>query len=117
MHICSKFSAYNMNTHTYTHTHTHTHAHTHTELYINYQRNGTDEKVSSEEKDFQGRFERTDRGRMTDRNRKLVTDSWGLVIRERALTTGPRSEEWHSEHSGVCRGAELPGRSVKVKRF
>ena len=27
------------------------------------------------------------------------------------------SEGWYSEHSGVCRKAELQGRSVKVKKF
>ena len=41
-----------------------------------------------------------------DRNRQLVPDSWSLV-RERALTTGLCSEGWYSEHSGVCRRAEL----------
>ena len=51
---------------------------------------------------------------MADRNRELVPDNWSLV-RERVLTTGLRSERWYSEHSGVCRRAELPGRSVKVK--
>ena len=35
---------------------------------------------------FQGRFKRTDRGRMADRNRELVPDNWSLV-RGRALTT------------------------------
>ena len=53
---------------------------------------------------------------MTDRNRELVPDNWSLV-RERALTTGLCSEGWYSEHSGVCRRAELPGRSVKKKCF
>ena len=37
---------------------------------------------------------------MTDRNRELIP-----------------AEEWYSKHSGVCRRAELPGRSVKVKTF
>ena len=49
-------------------------------------------------------------------NRELVPDNRSLV-RERALTTGLCSERWYSEHSGVCRRAELPGRSVKVKKF
>ena len=53
---------------------------------------------------------------MTDRNRELVPDNWSLVG-ERALTTGLCSEGWYSEHSGVCRRAELTGRSVKVKKF
>ena len=53
---------------------------------------------------------------MTDRNRELVPKSWSLV-RERALTTGLCSEGWYSKHSVVCRRAELPGRSVKMKKF
>ena len=51
---------------------------------------------------------------MADRNRELVPDNWSLV-RERALTIGLCSEGWYSEHSGVCRRAELPGGSVKVR--
>ena len=53
---------------------------------------------------------------MADRNRKLVPDNWSL-LRERVLTTRLCSERWYSEHSGVCRRAELLGRSVKVKKF
>ena len=53
---------------------------------------------------------------MADTNREFVPDNWSLV-RERALTTGHSSVGWYSEHSGVCRRAELPGRSVKVKKF
>ena len=53
---------------------------------------------------------------MADRNRELVPDNWSLV-RERALTTGLGLEGWYSEHSGVCRRAELLGRNVKVKKF
>ena len=45
---------------------------------------------------------------MTDRNRELVPHNWNLV-RETALTTGLCSEGWYSEHSGICRRAELPG--------
>ena len=52
---------------------------------------------------------------MADKNRELIPDNWSLV-RERVLTTGLCSERWYSEHSGVCRRAELPGRSVKVKK-
>ena len=52
---------------------------------------------------------------MADRNRELVPDNWNLV-RERALTTGLCAEGWYSEHSGVCRRAELPGGSVKTKK-
>ena len=51
---------------------------------------------------------------MADRNRELVPDNWS-PLRERALTTGLCSEGWYSEHSGVCRRAELLGRSVKKK--
>ena len=54
-------------------------------------------------------------GRMTDRNKELVPDNVSL-IRVRALTTGLCSEGRYSEHSGVCRRAKLPGRSVKVKK-
>ena len=53
---------------------------------------------------------------MADRNRELVPDNWSLV-RERALTTRSCSEVWYSEHSGICRREELPGRSIKVKKF
>ena len=55
---------------------------------------------------FKKRFLRSERGRMTDRNRELVPDEWSLV-REGALTTVLCSEGWYSEHSGVCRKAEL----------
>ena len=48
------------------------------------------------------------------RNRELVPGSWSLV-RERAQTTGPNAGGWYSKHLGVCRRAELPGRSVKGK--
>ena len=53
---------------------------------------------------------------MTVRNRELVPDNWSLV-RERALTTGLCSRGWYSEHLGVCGRAELPGRSLKAKKF
>jgi len=51
---------------------------------------------------------------MADR-KELVPDNWSLV-RERALTTGLCLGGWYSEHSGVCRRAELLGRNVKVKK-
>ena len=51
-----------------------------------------------------------------DRNRELVPDSWSLVG-GRALTNGLCMEGWYSEHSGVCRRAEVPGRSVKGEKF
>ena len=44
---------------------------------------------------------------MADTNRELVPDNWSLV-RERALATGLCSEGWYSEHSGVCRKANVP---------
>ena len=53
---------------------------------------------------------------MADRNRELVPDIW-MLVRERALTTGLSSEGWYSEHSGVCRRTELPGGSIKMKKF
>ena len=65
---------------------------------------------------FQGRFERTDRDRIADRNRELVQNNWSLV-KERSLTTGLCSRGWYSEHLGVCGRAELPGRSLKAKKF
>ena len=52
---------------------------------------------------------------MMDRNRELVPDSW-ILVRERALNTGLSAEGWCSEHSGVCRRAELAGRRAKVKK-
>ena len=72
--------------------------------------------VLFKEKGFHGSFKRTDKGRITDKYRELVLDNWSLV-RERALTNWFCSEGWYSEHSGVCRRAELPERSVKVKKF
>ena len=104
-----------MNAHTHTHTHTQTRPppppppNTHTP--VAYQ----EEKVFKKRKFFKEDL-RADRGIMADRNRELVPDNWSLV-RERALTTGHFSEGWYSEHSGVCRRAELPGRCVKVKKF
>ena len=53
---------------------------------------------------------------MVDRKRELVPDNWSLVG-ERALTTGLCLEGWYSERLGACRRAELPGRSVKLKKF
>ena len=56
-------------------------------------------------KNLKGRFEITDRGRMTDRNSELAPDNWSL-LREGTLTAGLCSEGWYSEHSGVCRRTE-----------
>ena len=59
---------------------------------------------------FQGIFEQTDGGSITDESRELVPGSWSLV-RERALTTRLCEKGWYSERSGVCRRTELLGRS------
>ena len=48
---------------------------------------------------------------MADRNRELVPDKWSLV-RERSLNTGLFVRK-DGILMGVCRRAELPGRSVK----
>ena len=96
-----------MQTHRLAHSHTHTHAP------VAYQGNETEEKVFKKRKVFKEVLKELTGG-MVDRNRELVPDNWSLV-RERALTTGLCSEGWYSEHSGVCRRAELPGGSVKVK--
>ena len=100
-----------MNAHRLVHMHTHTHTNTH-QSHIRAMRL----KKRFLKRGFQGRFKRADRGRMADRNRELVPDKWSLV-REGALTTGLCSEGWYYEHSSVCRRAELPGGSVKVKKF
>ena len=104
-------------THASAHARTHTHPHTPPPspsppptptpppAYQGNQGNETEEKVLKRES-F-SRSKRADRGRMADRNRELVPDNWSMV-RERALTTGLCSEGWYSEHSGVCRRAELP---------
>ena len=123
-HTCMHVHTYthtHTNAHTSTHTHTHTlhahtcymHTHTHTELYIRAMRL---KKRFLKQERFHGRFKRTDRGRMTDRNRELAQDGFGLV-REKALTTGLCLEGWCSKHLGVCRRAKLLGRNVKVKKF
>ena len=39
------------------------------------------------------------------------------LVRDRVLSTGLSAEGWSSEHSSVCRRAELLGRSVKVKKI
>ena len=66
--------------HVHASTHMHTHMHTHR---VVYQGSGTEDKVLK--RGFQGRFKRTDRGRMMVRSRQLVPDNWSLV-REKALT-------------------------------
>ena len=91
----------------YTHTHTHTdkHTHTHTQSCVSGQWNWGN--IFSLEKGFQGRFKRDDRGRMADRNRELVPDSWSRV-KERVLTTGflLLLHGWYSEHLGVCKNKQ-----------
>ena len=101
-----------IDSHTHTRAHTLTHTHTHTS--VAYQGNKTEEKLFLKRKVFKEDLKELT-GRMADRSRELVPDNWSLV-RERALTTGLCSEGWYSEDS-VCRRAELPGRSVKVKKF
>ena len=54
-----------------------THTHTHTQICISGQ--WVCRKGSSNDEGFQGRFETIDRGRMTDKNRELVPNSWDLV--------------------------------------
>ena len=78
MYVLSKFNACNTNART--HTHARTHARTHRVVYHD---NVTEEKVY--EKRFSRKIKRPDKGRKTDRNRKLVQDNLSLV-RERALT-------------------------------
>jgi len=52
---------------------------------------------------------------MVDRNTQtgVGCSRWSLVKRKkekkRVLTTGLSAEGWYSEHSDVCRRAELPG--------
>ena len=60
------------------------------------------ENVCEKRKLSQGRFERTDWGSITDRNRELVPGRWNRV-RERALTAGLSVEGWYFKQSGVCR--------------
>ena len=45
------------------------------------------------------------------------TGSWSQITGAGKETTGLWLEGWYSEHSGVCRRAELPEGSVKVKKF
>ena len=106
-------------THTRTHAHSHTHTHIHTAVYI---RAMELKKRVLKRKGFQGRFKRSDRGSMMDRNKELVPNSWilvAIIIRERALPTVTELclEGQCSEHLGVCSRAELVGRSVKVENL
>ena len=101
-----------LHSHCMKHAPSHTHAHTHTLISGKWDW----KKDFWKEKGFHVRSERTNRGRMMDRNGELVPNSCNLV-RERVLTTGLSADGWYSKRSGVCRRAELPGRSVKVKKF
>ena len=103
-----------MHTHTHINAHTHTHMHRiHTTRTVIYQGNGTEEKGFKNRKVFKENWKELT-CRMTDTNRELVPDN-GSLVRERMLTTGLCVEGWYSEQAGVCRRAELPGSSVKVK--
>ena len=84
-----------------------THTHTHT---VAYQGNETEEKFFLKKKVF-----KEDLKDLTEVEWRTETGGWFQITG--ALTTGLCSEGWYSEHSGVCRRAELPGRSVKVKKF
>ena len=53
---------------------------------------------------------------MLVRNKELVPESWSLERKSVDHWTSCRRME-NSGHLGVCRRAELPGRSVKVKKF
>ena len=104
-------------THTHRHTPSHPHIRTQTHILIHTGISGRGHcgKGFQKEKGFQGRFEGTDRGYVTDRSGKFVLCCWSLV-RERTLTTWLCAKGWYSENSCVCRRTELP-RSVKVKKI
>ena len=80
MCMFSRFNAYDTHSHTHTHHyttlhcktphHTHTCIHTHTHTVV-YQGNGTERKCVFKENDFQGRFQRTDRG--TEKSQDYAT--------------------------------------------
>ena len=74
----------------YTLTHVHTHTCTHSHMHLRAM--GMKKKIF-EKYSFQVRFERADRGSMTNRNRELVPGNWSLV-RETLLTTGLSEEGW-----------------------
>ena len=101
MYIFSKFSAHN--------THTHTR---HLVLYtqsaitvinirtihtVIYQGNGTEEKVYKKRKVSKGRFERTDRGRMTE------TGSWFHIMEP---VKRKSTDHWKDDFLNTCVSAE-----------
>ena len=91
-----------------------THAHTHTHKHASHIRAMETNKRLLKRKRFQVRCGFLNQ--LMDRNQDPVPESWKLV-RELALTPGLCSERWYSEHSGTCRRAALPGRSIKVKKL
>ena len=74
--------------------HTHTLTHTHTCIRTQDWRKGF-----WKEKGFPGRFKRTDRGRMTDRNWELVPDRWSLGRRSWTSTKVRRHFWTHTTHT------------------
>ena len=107
-----------MHARSHTHTGTHPHAHTQTHTLTHTSTSGKVDwrKRFRKEKGFQGKFDGTDRGCVTNRSGEFVPCCWSLV-RERSLTTWLCAKGWYSENSGVCRRTELPRRSVKVKKI
>ena len=98
------------------HMHTHPHTNTHLDTHGHLRAEGL-KKGFRKEKDFQERFEGTGRGCVTDRREELVPCCWSLVrVWERALTTRCCPKGWYSEHAGVCRGTELLGRIIRVRK-
>ena len=69
--------------------HIHTHTCTHSHMYLR----AMGLMNFFLKKGFGGRFERADRGSMTNINRELVPGSWSLV-RETLLTNGLSEEGW-----------------------
>ena len=108
-----------MHRHIVTCTITHNDAHTHTHTHIRAKEN--EEKIHEKLNVFQEDSTVTDTvtevaTSMMSKNRELVPGSWSLVSEtESVLATGLRGEGWYFQHSGVCRGVRLLGRSAKVK--
>ena len=104
-----------MHRHIVTCTITHNDAHTHTHTHIRAKEN--EEKIHEKLNVFQEDSTVTEVATsMMSKNRELVPGSWSLVSEtESVLATGLRGEGWYFQHSGVCRGVRLLGRSAKVK--